>query len=336
MRLLSLPLILTLLLAPTSAWTSEVIDGIAAQVGGEIVLVSEVLQAAAPAEARIRADGGGKADVERLRLEILERMIERALIRQVVKRAELDASDPEVDGAIGDIARENQLTIEELRSTVESQGMPFTSYRERIRGEIENQKVVSAMVASKVRLDEDEVQGIFEKEFANQPSGGEEFFLRQILVPTQGDSKKAINRACIAAGGARARVAGGESFKVVASQVSQVNPEVGGAIGWLHEGELAGWMKEAVDGLQPGDMSQVVEAPFGCSVILVVERRPYEKITWEKARDPMMEQVFDSKMGEEYAKFIESLREQTYIERKGIFAESTSRLDPDAGSEGDF
>ncbi len=329
--LLSL-LLAAALVAP--AHSAEVIDGIAAQVGSEIVLVSEVLQAAAPAEARIRAEGGRDDDVQRLREEILERMIERALIRQVVKRAELEAPDAEVDQAVADIARENQLEVEELRSTVESQGMPFDVYRDRIRGEIEQRKVVSAMVASKVRLDDDEIREIYDREFSDQPQGGEEFYLRQLMVAV--DGKTTTASACMKVGAARARIVGGEAFKVVASQVSQVNPEVGGAIGWLHESEMAGWMLEAVDGLEPGDVSRVSEQPFGCNLIEVVERRPYQQITWEKAKDPLTEQVFERKMAEQYKEFIESLREQTYIERKGVFADSR-RLGDEAGAgAGDF
>ncbi len=330
MRLLAALLLATLV--PTQPLrAAEVIDGIAAQVGSEIVLVSEVLQAAAPAEARIREEGGGEKDVAVLHLEILERMIERALIRQMVKRAELDASDAEVDQAVADIAHENQLTLEELRATVDAQGMPFETYREKIRGEIEHQKVMSGMVASKVRLGDKEVREIFDREFSNQPSGGEEFYLRQILVTFPEDEKSGRTTACMRVGAARARIASGETFRDVASQLSEVNPEVGGTIGWLHENEVAGWMLRAVADLEPGDVSQVVEAPFGCNLIEVVERRPYQQITWEQAREPLHAQLFEQRMAEEYRKFVDKMRDQTYIERKGMFAENAAelRLDTD-------
>ena len=328
---LAVPLLLPLLLAPPLA-AAELVDGIAAQVGSEIVLVSEVLEVAAPAEAQIRADGGNDSDVSRLQQEILERLIERALIRQVVKRAELDASDAEVDEAIADIARENQLTPEELRASVEAQGLPFASYRERIRSEIEQRKVVSAMVASKVHVDDDEVRRVYDQEFADQPSGGEEFYLRQLLVTPKGEGPAALRAACHEVEVARARIEAGESFKAVASQVSEVNPQLGGAIGWLHQRELAEWMRKAVADLQPGDLSPVVEAPFGCNLIEVVERRPYERITWERAKEPLREQIFEQHMAEQYRKFIDAIREQTYIERMGRFA-GDQRLDPKAEVE---
>ncbi|MCP3984289.1 MAG: hypothetical protein GY723_07860 [bacterium] len=326
-------LFVTLAIAGPTGASAEMVDGIAAQVGAEIVLVSDVLQAAGAAESRLREEGGGDKEVAMLRVEILEHMIERALVRQVIKRAELSANDAEVDASIGDIARENQLTIEELRASVDAQGMPFEVYRERIRSEIEHQKVMSGMVASKVRLGEDEVREVYDREFTNQPTGGEEFYLRQLMVAFPNDQKNGRTTACMRVGAARARIRSGESFRDVASEVSEVNPEVGGTIGWLHENEVAEWMREAIGSLEPGDISDVVEGPFGCNLIEIVERRTYERITWEKAKRPLESQLFEQRMAEEYRKFIDRIREQTYIERRGMFADAADlEFDPNDGS----
>lgn len=322
MRLFSALLLIALASAAPASRASELIDGIAAQVGAEIVLVSEVLLAAAPAEARIREEGGSEKDIAMLHLEILEHMIERALVRQVVKRAELSASDRDVDAAIGDIANENQLTIEELRASVGAQGMSFEIYRERIRSEIEHQKVMSGMVAAKVRLEEREIREVYDREFTDQPTGGEEFYLRQLLVTFPDEQKHGRTTACLQVGAARARIETGETFREVASQVSEVNPEVGGTIGWMHESEVAAWMLKAIENLEPGDVSEVVETSFGCNLIEVVERRPYQQITWEQAKKPLEGQLFEQRMAEEYRDFIDRLRKQTYIERKGMFADS--------------
>jgi len=314
------------------ASASEVVDGIAAQVGSEIVLVSEVTQVAAPAEAELRKKGAGENELSMLRAEILERLIDRALIRQVVRRAELAASDAEVDEAVAAIASENGLSLERLRESVESQGLPFQVYRERIRGEIEQSKVVNGMVASRVRVEEKEVRDLYEKEFANQPSGGEEVHVRHLLVAF-GPEKPAERRlACNQVELARSRIRGGEPFESVASEVSEVNPQVGGDIGWIHASSLAGWMTDALQSLAPGETSGVLETDFGCNLLQLVDRRPYEPIDYERAREPLRRQLFNQRMAKEYDEFMETLRKQTYIERKGVFADA-ARLS--AGGEPD-
>jgi peptidyl-prolyl cis-trans isomerase SurA len=272
-------------------------------------------------EVKLREAGAPEEQIELLRSEVLESLIERALIRQVVRRAELEASDAEVDGAVEGIARENGLTLDQLRQSVQAQGLDFQAYRARIRSEIEQRKVVDGMVASRVRVDDAEIRERWREEYADQPEGGEEARLRQILVPFETPAPEAETKACAEAAGALARVRAGEPFEVVASQVSAVAREHGGDLGWVHEVALAGWMAPTVRALQPGQVSDVVKAPFGCCVLQVVERRAFRPLSFEEARDGLRGRIFSEKMELEYRKFVDKLREQTYVERKGVFAD---------------
>ncbi|HKJ25972.1 MAG TPA: hypothetical protein VKB65_14190, partial [Myxococcota bacterium] len=70
---------LALALAGPAAAEEELVDGIAAQVGTDVVLVSEVTRVTAPMEERIHAAGGTDADVDLIRADLLERLIERRL-----------------------------------------------------------------------------------------------------------------------------------------------------------------------------------------------------------------------------------------------------------------
>ncbi|MDX1650076.1 MAG: hypothetical protein R3263_09510, partial [Myxococcota bacterium] len=82
-----------------------------------------------------------------------------------------------------------------------------------------------------------------------------------------------------------------------------------------------------VDRMEPGDLSGVIRQPFGCNLMQLVDRRPYERITYDEVRDQLRGRLFSERMSEKYTEFIQELREQTYIERRGIFAEA-ARLDP--------
>ena len=55
-------------------------------------------------------------EIAKLRAEGLEKMIEWRLIEQVVRDAELYATDEEVDETIEAIASENGITVEQLRA----------------------------------------------------------------------------------------------------------------------------------------------------------------------------------------------------------------------------
>jgi peptidyl-prolyl cis-trans isomerase SurA len=322
------------LLAPLAAAASaeQIADGIAAQVGSDVVLVSEVLQAAGPTAARARAAGASDADLRQLHLEALEQMIERALLRQVAKRAEIGASDAEVDEAIAGIARENGITPEKIHQTVEAQGMPYAVYRERIRGEIEHSKVLNDVVAAHVRVSEEDVRALYDAELAKQPQGGDELDLRLIVVTSKGEEPGARAAACAQVADARARVTAGEPFASVAREVSEANPEAGGAQGWVHESEIARWMRPAVESLQPGGLSALMESDFGCAVVLVEDRRAFVPLPYEQAKPRLEKRLFEERMSQEYTKFVAKLRSQTYVEKKGVFANADAPTAP--GGEG--
>jgi peptidyl-prolyl cis-trans isomerase SurA len=327
--LLGVPLLAALAAA---AHGELLLDGIAAQVGSEVVLVSDVREAAAPTAARARAQGAREEDIRQLYVDVLEQMIERALIQQLVRRAEISASDAEVDEAIANIASENGISPERLRESVEAQGMPYALYRERIRTEIEQARVINDLVARKVHVDDRELERLYEEQIARYPKGGEEFFLRVIVVTAKGDAPDAGAAACSQVDSAKTRIAAGESFEAVARELSEVEPESGGEQGWVHESQLAGWMRGPVEALPAGGVSDRVETGFGCGIVQVVERRAFVPLTFEQARAGLQRRLFDERMAVEYKKLVAQLREQTYIERKGIFGEAGAAKRPPPSS----
>jgi peptidyl-prolyl cis-trans isomerase SurA len=332
MRSLAAALLLVVLAGAARAMV--LVDGIAAQVGNDVVLISEVREVAAPTESRARAQGATDEDIRQLYFEVLEQMIERALIRQVVRRAEIAATDAEVDDAIAAIASENNLSPDKLRASVEAQGMPYALYRERIRGEIEHARVINDLVASKVRVDEDELRSMYEAELAKHPAGGEEYRVRVIVVTPKGDAPEAREVACAAVDGALARVAAGEPFEAVAREVSESNPETGGEQGWVHERDLAGWMRPSVESRAPGAVSPRIDAAFGCAAVQLVDKRAFAPPSFEQVREPLYRKIFDERLAVEYKRLVERLRAQTYIERKGVFGDRGIRrsgVAPDPG-----
>ena len=304
---------------------AQLLEGIAAQVGSDIVLVSEVRELAAPTQARAKAAGASERDLRMIEAQALERLIEKALLRMVVKRAELQATDEEVDGTISEIASDNGITSEQLRASVEAQGLTYASYRDRIKGEIEHSKVVNGVIGSRIEIKPEEVQEIYQREFASRPQSGEEFHVRTFVVSPQAGVDRAT--ACSRAREARGRVAAGEDLLDVANGVATMDPE----LGWVHEASLAPWIEAAVRPLAAGQLSDVSEEPFGCAFVQLLERREMKPVAFEDAQRAIMNKLYQDRLQTEYGKFIEEIREHTYIERKGTVA-SIEDFAP-AGSE---
>lgn len=309
-----------MLISAPSLAAEKLVEGIAAQVGNEIVLASEVLEMSAPIEERMRNAGVPQVEIMKMRRDALERLIEGKLLTSVVERLELGADREEVDGAISAIAEDNGLTIEQLLNSVTSHGLTLDEYRQKIKGEIERSKVVNTMVRSRVQIDVSEVEALYNERFGAQPDGGEEIYLRHIIVSPEGRSASTKSAACDLVSDARQNiVTGSADFSDAAQRISDLNPERGGDLGWIHRKDLASWMADRVDAMQPGELSDVIDMPFGCNLLQLVERREFEKVTFEKAAPQLQNYLFQQKTEEEYTKWLDVLRAQTFIDRKGSF-----------------
>ncbi len=304
----------------TGTAAEELLDGIAAQVGSHIVLVSEVNQVAGPVAEKMRRSGVSESEILHMRADVLDRLIESRLISIVVRRLELNASQVEVDQAIASIASETGLTMEQLEASVAGHGLTIDEYRAKIKAEIERSKVLNSMVRSRVRVEPSEIRALYAKRLGNQPVGGEELHLRHLLVASGAAIYRDRDTACRLAEDAAARIASGEiTFEAVARQLSDANPERAGDLGWIHRRDLADWMEPVVNSLEVEQVSGVVETDFGCNLLQLVERRPFQPVSFEKAQRALENAIFRQKMEEEYVRWIDTLRKQTYIERKGVF-----------------
>jgi parvulin-like peptidyl-prolyl isomerase len=316
------------LLAASLAAADEIlVDGIAAQVGDDVVLFSEVIAMVAEGEKQMRAAGVAEDQIAKLRAQGLERMIEDKLIRNEVKRMELYASDDEIDETIAMIAGDNGLTPEELEKSVRTKNMDFEDYREQIKEKIEYQRVIQVALVSKIEVEETAIRRLYDQRFKDQPAGGDQVHLRQILVPVGPD--KDANAACAEVSAAAERIAAGETFEVVASEVSVAAPTQGGDIGWLHASSLAAWMAKLVAELEPGEVSPVNQQPFGCTLLKLVERKAFKRVSYETAKPQLYREIQQMMMESEFVVWMEQLREHTYIQRYGYFADA-AKLDATA------
>ena len=325
------PVLIALLLTPLGVRSEpELVDGIAAQVDDQVVLVSEVLAAVRGQEEAMRQAGAPESEIARLRAAGLEKLIEERLMQRIIDRNEMSVDDEEVNRTIEEIAQENGLSVEQLYASVVFHGLSVETYRRQIKGDVERRNLIHAAVGQDVEIEEEEVRALFEERFGDQPSGGQAVRVRQILRAVGGPAKRRPAKACAEARRARQRVLEGEEFADVAAEVSEVAPRDGGDIGWLPLDSVADWMSDALEGLEPGEVSEVLELPFGCSVLQLVERRELEPVTFERAQASLRAELFDARMQEAYRSWLEELRENSFIDRRGYFSDSTSFAAPSA------
>jgi peptidyl-prolyl cis-trans isomerase SurA len=302
---------LCLLLASSAHAEKQLVDGIAAQVGNRVILFSDVVKLTGPSEQKMREAGASPTEILRFRSDVLERLIDRKLVEEVIERSSLEATEEEIDQAIEGIASENGLTLDSLKASVEAEGLAYESYRQEIRGEIERSRVLNSRVRSRVHVEEEEIAALYEKNFSKQP-------LEQLLVPTGPERDQ--SSACQEIQEARVRARNGESF----ASIAESNPNLGFTqLDWIHKDQLANWMIAAVAATESGTIGKIIPTDFGCALIRVLERRDFEPITFAQAEERLYEQLYNREMERSYNQWLDELRKETYIEKKGIFAHSS-------------
>ncbi len=324
MLALARPVLLAFALAvpARSLEDAALIDGIAAQVDGKIVLVSEVLRSVRPQEEAMRSAGAPEQEIAKLRADGLEQLIESRLVERVVEESKAKASDEEIARTIEGIAVENGLTVEQLYASVAFHGLTVDEYRAQIQRDFERRNLVQEMLGSRVKVEDREIEALYAERYGERQESGDSVHVRQILRAYGGATQRSQETACGEVRIARERVAGGEPFEKVAAQISEAAPRDGGDIGWLPLKSVAPWMSQALAGLPDGGVSDVLVLPFGCSLLQLVERRVLEPVSYAQAKDALSRELWERKIEQEYRTWIEELRGHSYIERHGYFAEA--------------
>jgi peptidyl-prolyl cis-trans isomerase SurA len=87
----------------------------------------------------------------------------------------------------------------------------------------------------------------------------------------------------------------------------------GGDLGWLYPGDTVPEFERAMNALQPGQISEPIESPFGFHLIQVIERKT-DDVTQERQRLMARQALRERKIEEATEDWLRQLRDRTYVE----------------------
>jgi len=252
----------------------EVIDRIVVVVNDEVITRHELNERTRVATAQLRQQGAPLPPREVLERQILERMITDRVQLQFAKQTGLRIDDTELDRAISRIAAENKLSLPQLRAALEKDGVPFSKFREEIRGEITIARLREREVDNRITVTDGEIDNFIRTQ---QGSAGrnDEFNISHILVTVpENASPETIEARRERAQQALAQIKGGADFRQVAATFSDAPDALqGGALGWRDSSRLPPLFLEAVEGLHPGEVSAILRSPNGFHLLRLNGRR---------------------------------------------------------------
>lgn len=112
---------------------------------------------------------------------------------------------------------------------------------------------------------------------------------------------------------------GGEKFENLARQFSEDTGSAakGGELNWVNPGDTVPEFERAMNALQPGELSQIVQSPFGWHLIQVLERRQQD-VTAERQRLLARQAIRERKLDEAIEDWMRQVRDQAYVELRPL------------------
>lgn len=302
----------------TAAAASEVLDRIVAVVNEDIILLSELRERMAPYAQRIRQQEFD-LDEERqmlfkVRKDILDRLVDEKLTDQEIKRNGIQVDEAEIDNTIERIKASNSFTDEHLREYLEQEQMTMEQYRNSIKEQILRTRLVNYEVKSKIVVTEAEIQAYYDSH--PELYGGEiRYHLRNILMRVPEYSTEAEKAAVQKRmQQLRLQIENGAPFADLARTSSQgPSAAEGGDIGEFGKKSLSPQIQEALEGLKPGQSTEVLDTDLGFQLFYVEAIHRTEGKPLETVREDIYQQLFSEVVDKKFLSWLEDLRSGSHI-----------------------
>jgi len=294
---------------------AELVDRIAAVVDQEVITLSEVY--AIGGEFIEHAAGGEGMEAPSRReaeLEVLDELIHRALISREIEQLGLLVTADEVDRAIDDIARSNNVDRSRLRVEVEKSGLDWPTYRGELEQELQRVKFDQVVIQPRITLAEDEVRDLYNRQ-VREVGGASRRELQCILLPFS-VSPEEEGRARLL--DARARLVAGESWETVAADFPE-SPYANqlGALGLFEKGELHPALDGVAFALAVGEISELIHMPDSGLVLLrVLSEQRAEPPGLESMRQELQGRLMQQKMAQETELWLAQAKRRVSVEVK--------------------
>ncbi len=311
-----------------------VVEKIVAIVGDKPILLSELRARAKPfliqIVATVPAGAQQAAAQSQLLRDLLEKMVDEDLESQAAARANITVSSAEIENAFDNIAASQGVTKEALFKDARSKnGLTEQDYREEMRRQIIEGKMIQLRVRGRVRITEEDIKTMFDRVVREERKRREYHPSWIVLRILPGASDAAIAERKAQATEIAARARKGEDFAKLAAQYSDdsATRDNGGDLGvrapagspQVVSGKtpaLGADLENLALPLEPGDISAPLQVGQAVVVMKLVSRQPSRYTTLKEAKNEMIQRLQSEIMDKAKKKWLEELRRKTHVETR--------------------
>lgn len=275
-------------------------DEAIAVVNGEKVVASEV-RAALLADLRDRPGAEGEpqaTDSDRKR--VLDELIDSRLLAQAARHHEIRVRDDEVERRMRGMRAD--YPDEAFQAMLDREELSVEGLEALLSHQLLVERLFQREVFARVAVTDEEISAWIEenRDAFQRP---ERVRAAQIVVKTEEEARSLL--AELRKGAAFAELARNHSLSPDARQ--------GGELGWFGAGEMPPPFEEACFRLRPGQLSEVVESPYGFHLFQVLDRKSAHTPPEDELREEVEALMRRRKEAEAQEHFLAELRSKARI-----------------------
>lgn len=293
---------LAVIAATSVASSARADNGVAARVNGKPISAADVQKLAD------KIASGAKTTADQVWNDARDQLVAVETLVQAATAEKLSASAAEIDAELKDLKA--QLgTAEQFQKTLAESKSTEAEFREEMRRGILVQKLLDRHV--KVKVSDQEVESYY-KENQDQFERPEMIKASHILVkvPAGAGAESARNRAAEIL----ARAKKGEDFEKLAKELSEdpMTKDKGGDLGLFPNRRTP--VAEAAFALKPGEISEIVESPYGLHVIKAFARQAAGTTSFNDAKEGIRAQLEDDQREDKEDAYVGEVEKKAKIE----------------------
>jgi peptidyl-prolyl cis-trans isomerase SurA len=207
---------------------------------------------------------------QRVAAQVLRTIVDEKLQVQEAKRQNITATDEEINKAVAQIEKQNNMQTGQLDQVLKARGIERSALVDQLTASIVWSKLVRRLVSQTNVVSDEEIDYALKraKETANEPQSRVAEIFLAVDNPQQEDEVRRLAERLTE------QMKQGARFSAVAQQFSQsATAAVGGDIGWVRPEQLSPELGKAVAQMRPGELSAPIRAGAGYYLVLVLDRR---------------------------------------------------------------
>jgi peptidyl-prolyl cis-trans isomerase SurA len=303
---------------------ASIVERIVAVVGERPILLSELRQRARPHLWRIAASTQNPtqqaAQESEMFRELLNRLIDERLEETAADKAHVTVSPEEVDNGIRQVAAQTKLQPKDVIAEAKRQGLTEQDYRDEIRRQVLEGKLIQLRVRGRVRVTEQDARAAYNayvKETQQQQPVDLKIIVLQIAP---GSTAQTANARQVFAQELAIRARRGDDFCDLVLNFSEdpSTKNTCGSRGPVPMAMLFPDLQKTAMSLKPGETADPINFrdPMGNSAILIVQLASAQpKLpAFEQVKDQMMERAFIGQTDRQRKLWLTELRRGVYID----------------------